>query len=114
MVNRLIICAIFLQLFINCSVFGQNGSDEKYGNEITIQKINDFMEKTEINELKYKELSKRWMEKDTSISINDITFLRCYFTTTPEYNPIKIDELSAQIYNLNKTEKFQVTRLCLS
>ena len=82
-------------------------AQEKYGNQETEQFITNNSTRTSENDLKYVQLSNKWKEDNTKLSIDETTFLRIYFTTMPEYNPLKMDTLTVEIYALNENEKFE-------
>jgi len=86
---------------------------ERFGDERIEKLIADYTAQTSANKKKYKTLSRRWVKGDYTLTGQEITFLRCYYTTTSDYNPLKIDELGEKIYHLNEDGKYkEAIKLC--
>lgn len=98
MKHVLIVCIlIFVVAKINAqTVYGNN--------EVELQ-IEKNSIKSKENADRYALLSNKWSQ-DSLKSISDMFFLRCYFTSTDLYNPLLLDSLMSEIYDLNKNEKF--------
>lgn len=75
--------------------------------------IKNYSIQSSENKEKYKSLSRRWAKNDSTITTQEITFLRCFYTTTSQYKPLEIDKIGAEIFRLNEEKKYEeAIKLC--
>ncbi len=86
---------------------------DRFGDERIELLIKKYSEQTSENKAIYKSLSRRWAKKDSTITAKEVTFLRCFYTTTSQYNPLEIDKMGTDIFRLNEEKKYEeAIRLC--
>lgn len=112
---------IIKRLFISlcCFIIVTNGSYlfaqnvERFGDKRIELLIKQYSEQSSENKEKYQSLTLRWAKNDTTITTQEITFLRCFYTTTSNYNPLEVDKIGAEIYRLNEEKKYaDAIKLC--
>lgn len=96
-------CSLLVTL--GCNLWAQTG--EEFGDARIVQLLASYSKQTAENKAKYAALSQRWESNDTTITVQELAFLRCYYTTLPDYNPLEIDKRGKEIYGLNEDKKYE-------
>jgi len=101
----------FIIVTTGSNLLAQN--KERFGDKRIELLIKQYSEQSSENKAKYKSLSLRWSKNDTTITTQEIVFLRCFYTTTSQYNPLEIDKIGAEIFHLNEEKKYEdAIKLC--